>query len=564
MRCGIGAAGLIALTVTGAGCRRQPPASAAPAVATFEGGRVTAADVDRAILDLPPERRQPADGDLLAWYERIARDLALQVVLLAEAREAGLDKGPEFEQARNESRRQAVVSVFLEKNLPRLSAPTAQDIDAYYREHLDEFKSPPARQTLHLFRRIAPGADPAPVVAEVRRLRERIVAGEDFGKLAAQVSESESRHQQGMLGWITPGKVSPELERVIFSLQPRVPSQPLKTAAGVHLFLVTQETPAKTLTPSEVRNAIGILLAGRKRKAAIERLIGTEPLPGSFVPTAAELRPLFEANDPAAIVLRVGDLQLTAGQLQKRLVSGQTPAPAPGDSYAHALILGLVERERAYLKAVEQGIDRSPEAEALVQRLVDRELGGLQLRKRLAERIDRDPRRLQDYYQANRSRFSTPLRLRIQRLTVPLAGDANQVMARLERSRAELDAGRLDFARLAADVGGTLLEPGWELPTQLARRERRPVSSVAELKAGRHSAPYRTPDGIEMLRVLERSEPQLQPLDQVREQVRTDLLVNHREDEYAALVREVLAARNYTVVRGELEAMLKRPIAVGG
>jgi hypothetical protein len=67
-----------------------------------------------------------------------------------------------------------------------------------------------------------------------------------------------------------------------------------------------------------------------------------------------------------------------------------------------------------------------------------------------------------------------------------------------------------------------------------------------------------------MVRVLELAEPQPQPLEGIRERVRTDLLVNHREDEYAALVQEVLASRRFAVVRSELEAMLRRPTAAGG
>jgi parvulin-like peptidyl-prolyl isomerase len=557
------AAASIVAVLLGLGCREKAPASHAPAVATFDGGRVTAAAVDRAILDLPPDRRQPADGDLLAWYERVAREIAVQEVLVAEARHSGLDKGPEFEQAREEARRQAVVTVFLDKKLPALPAPTAQEVDAYYREHIDEFRSPPARQTYHLFRRIAPGADPAPVVAEVRRLRDRIVSGESFGTVAAQASESESRHQQGLLGWITPGKVGPELEKVIFSLQPGVPSQPLTTAAGVHLFLVAAETPAKTLTPSEVRNAIRTVLAERRRRTAVEQLVGAEPLPGSFVPEADELKALLDANDPGAVALRAGDLQLTIGQIQRRLLSGQGGPVPPGESPAHALVVSLEQRERAYRKAVEQGIDRSPEAEALLQRLLDRELAGFQRGRRLAERLERDPKRIQDYYQANRARFSTPVRLKIQRMRVPLGRDGNQVMARLEGSRAELEAGRLDFARLAAAVGGTLQEPSWELPAHLARLEGRGVSSGAALRPGRYLPPRRAKDAIEMVRVLERSEPQVQPFEEIRDRVRTDFVVTHREAEYAALVEELLAAKHFVVVKTELEAMLKRPVTGG-
>jgi hypothetical protein len=560
-------AGCLALALVGAGCRKQqqpPPPAAAPAVATFDGGRITAADVDRAVLDLPPQQRQPADGDLLGWYERIARDLAVQAVLVAEARQAGLDRGPDFEPARAEARRHAVVSVFLD-GLPPAEPPAPKEIEAHYRAHAKDFTSPTARQTYHLFRRVAPGADPAPVVAEVRRFRQRVVAGEDFAKIASEHSESESRHQKGLLGWVRRGQVSADLERVIFSLELKVPSEPLKTREGVHLFLVSAESPGKTLTLTEVRGAIVRRLAAEHREAEIDRQLAAAPVEGSVIPTTEELKGLFAAGDPGAVVLRVADFQVTLGQLQQRILAGQVGVTTGADDTpAHALVVALDRRERIYQLCVRRGVDRSPEAEARLQRLIDRELAGLQIRKRLVERIEREPRRLEDYYQANRSRFSTPLRLRVQRLSVPLKGDANQVMARLERARAELDERRLDFARLAAEVGGTLLEPAWEVPTQLAEREKRPSSPVAALKPGRHSAPYRTTDHIEMVRVMERAEPQVQPLDKVRDRVLADLLVTHRHDEYAALVETVLAGRGYQVVRSELEAMLKRPAPKAG
>jgi parvulin-like peptidyl-prolyl isomerase len=557
------AVALASLALVGPCCRQKAaPAPAAPAVATFDGGSVTAADVDRAVLDLPAGMRQPADGDLLAWYERIARDLAMEDVLVAEARQGGLDRGPDFERARDEARREAVVQVFLAEKLPPPVPPQPREIEAYYVAHIKDFKSPAARATYHIFRRVEPGADPAPVMAEMRRLRARILAGENFVTLAEKYSESETRHQGGLLGIITPGKVSPDLERVVFALKPGVPSEPVKTAAGVHVFLVPAEAAAKTLTLSEVRNAIARVLMVQARQAAIDRLIGTSAAEGSFVPSAEQLRAIAEAGDPSAVVLRAGDFQMTLGQMQARMLAGQVGISAAGeDTPGHALLVSLERRERTYRLAVQQGFDRNPKTEEVLQRLVDRELAGLRLRKRLVERLDRDPRRLQDYYDANRGRFSSPLRLRIQRLSVPLTGDANRAMARLERARTELDSGRLAFDRLATEVGGTLLEPAWELPTQLAEREQRLASPVSNLKAGHYSSPYRTEDHIEMVKVLERAEPELQALDKVRDKVRADFLATHRADEYGALVQEVLAERHYAVVRPELEAMLKRPTA---
>src|SRR4030095_2710642 len=71
-------------------CRRPAPPPASPAVARVGGRTTPAADVDRAVLDLPPAQRQPADGDLLSWYGRIARELALERARLGGGRAAGV------------------------------------------------------------------------------------------------------------------------------------------------------------------------------------------------------------------------------------------------------------------------------------------------------------------------------------------------------------------------------------------------------------------------------------------------------------------------------------------
>ena len=72
------------------------------------------------------------------------------------------------------------------------------------------------------------------------------------------------------------------------------------------------------------------------------------------------------------------------------------------------------------------------------------------------------------------------------------------------------------------------------------------------LKAGRVSPPYRTEDRIEMARVLDRAEPEPQPLERIKERVLMDLLVTHRQDEYASLVEETLAGA--AVRRGQAPA----------
>ena len=281
----------------GAGVRGGglPPAAArlppCPPWPPSTAGAISTADLDRAVLDLPAERRQPADGDLLAWYERIARELAVQAILVAEARQAGLDQGPDFERAREEARRQAVVAVFLEKDLPPVPVPSRQEIETYYRDHAKEFQSPAARQTYHLFRRVAPGADPAPVVAEVRRLRERVLAGEDFGDaghgvLRVRVAPPERAAGLGHAGQGGPGAGAGHLLARAEGSQPAPEDGCRRSPVRGERGNAREDAHARRGAERDRRGA------GRTEggKAAIERLVGAAPEAASFVPTVEELR----------------------------------------------------------------------------------------------------------------------------------------------------------------------------------------------------------------------------------------------------------------------------------
>ena len=77
--------------------------------------------------------------------------------------------------------------------------------------------------------------------AEMRleSLRERIVHGEDFGKLAQTHSDDPaSAANGGDLGWITPGTMVPAFQKAMDGLEPGQISQPFRTQYGWHIVQV--------------------------------------------------------------------------------------------------------------------------------------------------------------------------------------------------------------------------------------------------------------------------------------------------------------------------------------
>lgn len=543
----------------------EPPADP-QVVAVYSGGQVTAADLDRAILELPPGQRQPAeDQSRASWHEGLLRELVVDRILDAEAELTGSGEDPEVMAAQQEAARQTVMEVYVERNVPAAEV-TDDDVRRYYDQHLDRYDRPGRRLVSHLFKRRQPGAPVDDLKAEVAALRQRAVAGESFGTLAAEHSDSESRHRQGSLGWMLREQLPPELAEVIFSLSEGVPSEPLTTADGVHLFQVDKAVEAKRFSFDEVRAAIDRQLRLERGREALDRLAAELPLPeGSFVAGAEELAALAAAGDPAATVLRIGDYQLTAAAFRNLLARSreQLPPgqPVPAD-FAAQLLSHLERRERIYAHALAQGLAEDPEVAERLARVERRILLGNLRQRGVRGLLSQQPERLQQYYDSNKLRFSSPLRLEVRRLTVPVTdASAGPAMTRLEQATAGTgDAGER-LAAAAADLGGEIEDLGWQTQAELARLDRRWARLAADLSAGDLSAPLSgTPEGggksgLQMLEVKARREPEPLPFATVLEQVRAAYLENNRQQLYREWADQTLAEAGLEVFPERLEGL---------
>ncbi len=566
---------LLSLALAVAGCGGPDPipvAEVPPAVppadpevvAVYRDGEVTAADVDRAVLELPAALRQPGPEETVEeWYEGLVREVVIDRLLRSEAELLGTGDDPEVAVAREEGRRQAVVETWLARNPAAAEAVTEDDLRRYYDRHSERYDRQGRRLVSHLFkRRSTAGDDLEGLKAEVAALRQRAVVGESFGALAAEHSDSESRHRQGSLGWVTREGLAPQLAEVIFALPEGVPSEPLATAEGVHLFQVEEIVEAKRFAFDEVAGMIGSQLQRERAREAVVRVAAELPLPaGSFVAGSEELGALLTAGDPEATVFRVGDYELTVARFrglleQSREQQGGQPSP----ELAPELLRALERRERIYRHALGDGLAEDPEVAAQLVRLEDRALLRILRQRSLQRQLTGEPERLQQYYDDNKLRFSSPLRLEVRRLAVPVTPvTAGGAMARLERVAAEAAAGSDRLSALAAELGGEVEELGWRTLGELARLDRRWIPVAAGLEAGQLSPPLSSPSSLAMLEVEARREPEPLPFSTVLERVRAAYLAAHRQELYRRWADEVLAEAGFEVFRDRLQGPAGAP-----
>ncbi len=557
---------ILPIVVVGVACQGLPEHGSEhdiEVLATFDGGVITVEDVDRAVLEGSITDRVRPDDDAAGWYEAIIDELVIDRLLLAEAESGAADIESILAGLDREARREAVVAVFLERTLPSREEITEEEVSRYYSDHSELYLRPARREVSHLFLRRTNDTSEEELEQEMLVYRGQILSGVSFARLAAEHSDSESRHRGGQLGWLRADEIDEGLADVLFSLPVGVPSEPIVTPEGVHLFLITTAIEGKRFTVAEVRKGIERTIAFEHREAAVARLTDDLPRPANFfVVDGEELGYLLESGDNQAVVLRIGDFEESLEQLRTRVTRMVDPG-GPSPELPQRVLALLERRELIFLHAEGEGLAADPEVIRRVDSARRREVVSVMRQRALLRALEDHGDRVEAFYEANRMRYSSPLRLDVRRLVVPMdPATANATMEALERIRTAPSPSRR-AEEMASELGGELEAMGWRTVAQLARLRPLAAELSAGLGPGQASPPFRTLDTMEVVLVDGRQEPQPLPFASVYDRVRNDYLLHNLQEVYREWMTERLEEAGRQVFGERVAALAEDPSQLG-
>ncbi|HXU90519.1 MAG TPA: peptidylprolyl isomerase [Methylomirabilota bacterium] len=208
------------------------------------------------------------------------------------------------------------------------------DVEKYYTEHASEFETPRQVRAAHLLVAVPQtGGSEAEdkARAKVADVIRRVKAGEDFGKLASEVSEDPgSKAKGGELGWVKKGEMVPQFEEALFGLKRgEISPEPVRTPFGYHAIKVFEIKEDSRKPLREVAPQIRERLAGDAADKAARA-------------KADEVRPeLQAAKDFMADAKRLGltPVETTLAKVERPLMLG---GPDPLEEAAFSLSVGGV------------------------------------------------------------------------------------------------------------------------------------------------------------------------------------------------------------------------------
>jgi len=362
------------------------------------------------------------------------------------------------------------------------------DVEKYYTEHTKEFETPRQVRAAHLLVSVPQtGGSEAEdkARAKVADVIRRVKGGEDFGKLAAEVSEDPgSKTKGGELGWVKKGEMVPQFEEALFGLkQGEVTPEPVRTPFGYHAIKLF-EVKAESRKPlREVAAQIRERLAGEAADKAARA-------------KADEVRPpLQAAKDFMAEAKRLGlaPVETTVAKVERPLMLG---GPDPLEEAAFTLTVGGVSAPvktpagwvvLKSIEAIPAGVPPLAEIRDKVTAAVKRQKGealGLERAKQVAAE-----------------------------------GKSGDLQAAARKAGAQTgETARFSRAKPAERLPGD---------AQVA---------ALQTRVGEVTAPVKTPQGYYVLKVLERTAPSMAELPAERERLSKEVLAQKQSQAWEAWV----------------------------
>lgn len=164
---------------------------------------------------------------------------------------------------RSDLARTVLVQKVLDKHVTvTLPADAAEE---FYKANPEKFQHPAEVRVSHIFFSAPPEGDPT-VKQQATDALARVKKGEDFGKLATELSQDPgSKDKGGDLGFVAPDGVVKEIADAAFALKPGEVSGVVQTKFGYHIIKVTEARPAGVTPLADVKSELQSFLEDQER-----------------------------------------------------------------------------------------------------------------------------------------------------------------------------------------------------------------------------------------------------------------------------------------------------------
>lgn len=195
----------------------------------------------------------------------IKEELINREIVAQAATKAGLDKTPEAKQLWAQIRQNFLIELYW-ADYSKKNPITDEQVKAEYDRDIAQLKQSGANEQYKVaLITVATQAEADAISAQLKK-------GASFEKLVKEKSIDPSKAQGGVVGWVLPAQLNPEIGTAITKLNKGGITMPIQTQSGWNIVKVDDKRPFKVPALSEVQNQIRQQLQQRQRIEVINKL----------------------------------------------------------------------------------------------------------------------------------------------------------------------------------------------------------------------------------------------------------------------------------------------------
>lgn len=243
---------------------------------TVDGKRITMSDFERIISYYDDEKKK-ALAQNPQFKATILQRLAQGEAIARVARKEGFDKRADIREQLDLMSNDLLAAQYLRQEVVGKITVSEDDMRGFYKAHLDQFRFPETirvRQILIKVDQATSEREKAQKKEEAEEVLFRIKGGGDFAQLATEFSQDEgSRAKGGDIGFVQRGKLSADIENIVFSLKPGEVSDIIGTQSGFHIIKVEEKREALVEPYDKVKDKIREKVLADFKKAKLDEFV---------------------------------------------------------------------------------------------------------------------------------------------------------------------------------------------------------------------------------------------------------------------------------------------------
>jgi len=197
----------------------------------------------------------------------------------AKFQQALAQEGMSMDDLRRQLERQMVIEQVQRQEVGSKLTITEEEARQYYARHPEDFTDPAAVTLREIFVEV-PSTEGNVNVArdeegqkKIADARARVLKGDDFAKVAAEMSDSPSKANGGIIGPFAHSDMSPQLQQMVDKMKPGEITPVIRTTKGYQVFKLESMT-AKQLQPfDKVRDLIADKVAAQRTRVEMRKFL---------------------------------------------------------------------------------------------------------------------------------------------------------------------------------------------------------------------------------------------------------------------------------------------------